>query len=105
MLRAATYRKIKVLRECPALASYRKSILGDIWPRMAKIREFPRSHLNTFKQLGGLTRGGAGRHPDMDLGTAQWAQRRGPSAGWPVSPHIIRIQNLHHISKTIQILS
>ncbi|KAJ3646160.1 hypothetical protein Zmor_023759 [Zophobas morio] len=42
-----------ILRERPALASYRKSMLGAIWPGMAKIREFPPSAL--FKKLAGLT--------------------------------------------------
>ncbi|XP_063907955.1 uncharacterized protein LOC135126085 isoform X1 [Zophobas morio] len=42
-----------ILRECPALASYRESILGDIWPSMANIREFPPSALLKYIQAVG----------------------------------------------------
>ena len=39
-----------IFRECPALASYRKSILGDIWPSMANTREYPSSALLKYIQ-------------------------------------------------------
>ena len=42
-----------ILRECPALISYRKSILGNIWPSMAKISEFPPSALLKYNQTVG----------------------------------------------------
>ncbi|XP_063909816.1 uncharacterized protein LOC135127302 [Zophobas morio] len=42
-----------ILRECPALASYRKSILEDIWPSVTKIREFPPSALLRYIQAVG----------------------------------------------------
>ena len=39
-----------ILRKYSTLASYKKSILGDIWPSMAKIKEFPPSVLLRYIQ-------------------------------------------------------
>ncbi|KAJ3643329.1 hypothetical protein Zmor_026048 [Zophobas morio] len=60
-----------------ALASYKKSILGDIWPSMAKIREFLPPAL--FKYIQEVTSRG---DPDMHRRRHNGPKGDDQSVGW-----------------------